>query len=111
MLALEIIRNTSSIPFSDTVAIVRKQIIRSSTSSTANYRAVRRARSLRERFAKLCIVVEEADETLFWLEMFKELKLLPDNVLNELILQSEEIIKSNLAYRKKLKQSLTTHHQ
>ncbi len=68
-LSLEIIQITSGIKYGDALGVIRKQLIRSSTSVAANFRAVCRARSEKERFAKLCIVVEEADETLFWIEM------------------------------------------
>jgi len=47
-------------------------LLRSATSVTANYRAACRARSKAEFVAKLSIVVEEADETLLWLEMIEE---------------------------------------
>lgn len=55
-LALEFIQIFSPIPFSGTVSIIRRQIIRSSTPVAANYRALDRARSEKERFAKLYIV-------------------------------------------------------
>ena len=45
-----------------------KQIVRSSSSVVANYRAATRARSDAEFYARICIVAEECDETLFWLE-------------------------------------------
>lgn len=61
--SISIIKSLSSLPYSDDLSILRKQIIRSSTSVAANYRAVSRARSEKERFAKICIVVEEIDET------------------------------------------------
>jgi four helix bundle protein len=52
--------------------VVRFQLIKSSTSTAANYRAACRARSANEFYAKMCIVVEEADETQFWLEILNE---------------------------------------
>ncbi len=52
--------------------VVRYQIIKSATSVAANYRAACRARSKKEWYAKLCIVVEECDETVFWLELLME---------------------------------------
>jgi four helix bundle protein len=51
---------------------VRYQTLKSSTSAAANYRAACRARSKKEFYAKLCIVVEETDETLFWLEILHD---------------------------------------
>ena len=62
-LCVSIIKTLSSLPYSEHLSVIRKQIYRSSTSVAANYRAVGRARSEKEKFAKLCIVVEEADET------------------------------------------------
>lgn len=52
--------------------IIGRQFLRSSTSVAANYRAVCRARSRAEFFSKLSIVVEEADESVFWLEIIIE---------------------------------------
>ena len=64
-LAIRIINDLSSLPYSDKVSVIRKQIFRSSTSVASNYKAMCRARSNKEKYAKLCIVVEEADETMF----------------------------------------------
>ena len=62
-LALSIIYYARSIPFYPETAIIRGQIIRSATSAAANSRAARCARSKKEWFAKISIVVEEIDET------------------------------------------------
>ena len=104
-LALEIIWITSPLKFSDGLSIIRKQLIRSVTSVAANYRAVCRARSERERFAKLCIVVEEADETLFWIEMLVEGNFITADEMDKLMKESEEILKVMAAFRKKLQQN------
>ncbi len=61
-----------------------------------------RARSDKERYAKLSIVVEESDETLFWLEIASELKLLNNETIEMLIEQATEFVKVTSAYRKKL---------
>jgi four helix bundle protein len=60
--SISIIKSLSSLPYSDDLSIIRKQIIRPTTSVAANYRAVPRVRSEKERFSKICIVVEEIDE-------------------------------------------------
>lgn len=104
-LALEIIRITSVLKFSDGMSIIRKQLIRSVTSVAANYRAVCRARSERERFAKLCIVVEEADETLFWIEMLVEGNFISAVEMDKLKEESEEILKVMSAFKRKLQQN------
>jgi len=100
--AVEIIEIFSELKYTDAISIVRKQIIRSATSIAANYRAMCRARSDKERFAKLSIVVEEADETLFWLEIAAEMNILPIETLNQLKEKATEILKATSTYRKKL---------
>ena len=74
-------------------SIIGRQLIRSATSVAANYRSACLGRSKREFFAKISIVVEEADETLFWLELLKETKLAEDRKLNYLMNESLEILK------------------
>ena len=63
------------------------QLIKSSSSVAANWRAACRARSENEFYAKVCIVVEEADETLFWLEFINDTGL--DQSMEQKRLQSE----------------------
>jgi four helix bundle protein len=72
--------------------LIRGQIFRSATSLAANYRAACRARSASEFIAKLGIVEEEADETLFWLELIEELKIMPKSNLKHLMQENNEII-------------------
>ena len=88
-------------PYSDDLSVIRKQVYRSSTSVAANYRAMGRARSQNEKFSKLCIVVEEADETQFWLEL-GELNYLNGKELEYLKKECEEIVKVMTSYKKKL---------
>jgi four helix bundle protein len=68
-LAIGVIRFCQEIGRSDEERVIRNQLVRCGTSVAANYRAVRRARSRREFVAKLGIVIEELDESLFWLEL------------------------------------------
>jgi four helix bundle protein len=70
--ALAVIRLFQKLPKTEEARILGRQLMRAATSVAANYRAVCRARSPQEQYAKLCICVEEADETLFWLEMLRE---------------------------------------
>lgn len=102
-----IIRNLSVLPYSEDLSVIRKRTYRSSTSVAANYRAVGRARSGKEKFSKLCIVVEEADETQFWLEIIEELSYLPSEKLNHLKIECDEIVKVMTTYKKKLSDSLS----
>jgi four helix bundle protein len=102
-LAITIIRELSRIPYDEAFSVIRKQIYRSSTSMAANYRAMCRARSKAERFSKLCIVIEETDETLFWLEMLEELNYIQNEILTDLKFKTEEVLKTTSSYRKMLK--------
>ena len=70
--ALRVIRLCRSLPPSQEGRIICRQLLRSATSVGANYRAVCRSRSTAEFIAKLGVVLEEADETLFWLELLVE---------------------------------------
>lgn len=101
-LAIEIIKLTAELKYSDGLGIIRKQIIRSSTSVATNYRAVTRSRSERERFSKLCIVTEEADETLFWLEMLTEANYIEFQKIKTIYDEALEIVKVMSSFKKKL---------
>jgi four helix bundle protein len=82
-----------SLPKTDEAKIIGKQLLRSASSVGANYRAVCRARSQAEFFAKLSITIEEADESLFWLEILVESQIVTENKLPDLMKEAEEIIK------------------
>jgi four helix bundle protein len=69
------------------------QLVRSSASTVANYRAVRRARSDKEFFAKLSIVVEELDESVFWLEYSIDANFFQEVKLKTLIDEGYELLK------------------
>jgi four helix bundle protein len=99
--SLQIIRFFQDLPNSIEAQILGKQLLRSATSVTANNRAACRARSKAEFIAKLSIVVEEADETLLWLEMISESKI--SKVNTELVKEAKEILFIMSASRKSAK--------
>ncbi|WP_417429878.1 four helix bundle protein [Halpernia sp.] len=101
-LCIAIIKSLSPLKYSEDLSVIRKQIYRCSSSIAANYRAVGRARSEKEKFSKLCIVVEEADETQFWLEVIEELDYLPIEIFLPLKSECDEIVKVMTSYKKKL---------
>ena len=72
--------------------LIGNQIFRSGTSIAANYRAACRARSTADFISKLSIVEEEADETLFWLELIKEMEIVDKVLLGSLMQENDEII-------------------
>jgi four helix bundle protein len=92
-LAVEVILFYNDINKTDATIIIGKQLIRSVTSTAANYRAACLARSKKEFYSKISIVVEEADETLFWLEILKDTKFAQKTTLDPLINESLEIVK------------------
>jgi four helix bundle protein len=89
----------------DTLAgqIISRQLLRSATSVGANYRAACRAQSRAEFAAKLSIVVEEADETLYWLELLKESGFIQPERLRELIKEADELVAIATSSRKTAK--------
>lgn len=97
------IKYCRTFPKSDEAFIIKKQLIRSSTSVAANYRAAGRARSEAEFFSKLSIVVEEADETVFWLEIIQETDIFNSDTTTILKNEATEILKIVSKARKTLK--------
>ena len=89
--ALKILKLVEALPKTSTARIINNQIVRCGTSVASNYRSACRARSKVEFIAKLGIVEEEADETLFWLELIEESEMLPSNYLQELKREANEI--------------------
>ena len=90
--AVDIIKFCNSLKTSKASGVITYQLVKSATSTGANYRASCRARSKAEFFSKICIVVEEADETEYWLEVIKDADLSNDiNELNRLLKKANEI--------------------
>src|ERR1700720_3527871 len=83
--AIRIVNLFRSLPHSQDAQTLGKQLLRSGTSVAANYRAVCRARSQAEFIAKMGTVVEEADETVFWLELLIESRLVATKRLEPLL--------------------------
>ena len=90
--AKDIIRLCRKLPNNREGRLIGDQIFRSGTSIAANYRSACRGRSKAEFISKLSIVEEEADETLFWLEVIKEMKIFNYEKLDESIKENDEIL-------------------
>jgi four helix bundle protein len=90
--AKEIIKLCRSLPKNREGRLIGEQIFRSGTSIAANYRAACRARSTAEFISKMGIVEEEADETLFWLEIIQEMDVMKTELLQAIIKENNEII-------------------
>ena len=90
--ALRIIKLSEALPRTRAANIISNQILRSATSIAANYRACGRARSKAEFIAKIGIVIEEADETVLWLELLIESKIVPAARLEALMTEANQLL-------------------
>jgi four helix bundle protein len=90
--ALRTLKLFRSLPKTEEARIFGRQLLRSGTSIGANYRAACRARSRAEFIAKLGIVLEEADETVFWLELMRDGEIFPQQKLNDLVTEANELV-------------------
>ena len=101
--ALRIIRLVESLPENRTADVIGKQLLRSATSVGANYRAACRAKSTADILHKLAIVEEEADESLYWMELLIESGLIPSPCLTDLMNEMNEIVAMTVASIKTLR--------
>ena len=92
--AVDVIKFCNSLKTCKASSVVTYQLVKSATSTGANYRAACRARSKSEFFSKICIVVEEVDESEYWLEIINEANLSNDREeLTRLTNEANEITK------------------
>ena len=91
--ALRIIKLSERLPNNITGQTIGKQIIRSGTSPGANYRAACLGKSEKDFLNKLKMVEEELDETLYWLELIIESELIKEDLLKDLIIENNELLK------------------
>ncbi len=90
--SLQAINIFKRLPKSEESSIIGKQFLRSALSVGANYRAVCRARSKAEFFAKLSITVEEADEVVFWVEILRDSSIMDDEYIRSFEKEAREIL-------------------
>ena len=90
--ALRIIKLVESLQNSRTSEITGKQLLRSATSVGANYRAACRAKSTADFISKLSIVEEEADESIYWIEMLVESDQIKQNLVENLLDEANQIL-------------------
>jgi four helix bundle protein len=89
--ALQILALYRKLPHNQEAWVIGKQLLRSGTSVGANYRAACRSRSKAEFVAKIGIVLEEADETAFWLELLLEAHIFPAARISGLLQEANEL--------------------
>jgi four helix bundle protein len=92
--AVDVIRFCDSLKTCKASAVITYQLVKSATSTGANYRAACKARSKNEFFSKICIVVEEVDESEYWLEVIQDANLSAQlQELEKLLTESNELNK------------------
>ncbi len=90
--AIRIIRLVESLPKGRTEAVLGKQLLRSGTSVGANYRAACRAKSTADFVYKMGIVEEETDESLYWMELLIETKIMESTKLEPLMKEANGLL-------------------
>jgi four helix bundle protein len=89
---LRVLKMFQALPKIEEARIIGRQVLRSGMSVGANYRAVCRARSIKEFISKLNIVTEEADETVFWFEILIDGGIVRERKLAALKQEAEELL-------------------
>src|SRR5512143_2880795 len=90
--SLRILRLCDALPRTPSGRAIANQLVRSGTSVGANYRAVCRSRSRAEFIAKIGVVMEEADETVFWLELLADSEMVKLSRLDPLRKEASELL-------------------
>lgn len=90
--ALNIIKLVASLPNTREANLIGTQLLKAGTSVGANYREANRARSKAEFRAKIGIVEQESDESLYWLEILKESGIAKGKLLDELLVEADELV-------------------
>ncbi|MBP9150869.1 MAG: four helix bundle protein [Flavobacteriales bacterium] len=90
--ALAIVKFYQEIPKTSEAQILGRQLLRSGTSVGANTRSAFRGRSPREFKAKLGVVIEEADESAFWLDLLSDANIIGKSHTESLKKEAEELV-------------------
>lgn len=102
-IALRVIRLVDSLPSRRSADVIGKQLLRSGTSIGANYRAACRGKSTADVINKLAIVEEEADESLYWIELLIDGGLVTEKKLAKLYSDIDEVVAMTVASIKTLR--------
>jgi four helix bundle protein len=90
--ALRVIRLAESLPAKPVGRVIRDQMLRAGTSVGANYRAAQRAKSPADFVSKMGTVEEEADETMYWIELSVAAGLIESSLVDSLCREADEIL-------------------
>ena len=92
LFALEVINFVEELPKRRTAEILGRQLLRSGTSVGANYRSACRARSAADFIAKMGIVEEEIDESIYWMELLVESGIISSKDTEALMKEADELL-------------------
>jgi len=92
LFALEVINFVEGLPNKRTAEILSRQLLRSGTSAGANYRSACRARSAADFIAKMGIVEEEIDESIYWMELLVESGIINTKNTQDLMKEANELL-------------------
>lgn len=98
--AYRVVNLCEALPARKISSVIESQLLRSSFSAAANYRASCKAMSSKAFVSKLSIAFEESDESLFWLETIADLQLLPGDKMTEILKEAKELSSILAASRK-----------
>ena len=90
--ALRVIKLAEALPDNPIGRVIRNQLLRCGTSVGANYRAAKRAKSTADFISKMGTVEEEADESMYWMELIVEAGLMKEELLSDLYREADEIL-------------------
>jgi len=90
--AVRVIKMTEALPSKPASRVIANQVLRSATSIGANYHSACKARTHAEFISKIGIVAEEADETVFWLELLVEAELVTPQQMQSLLKEANELV-------------------
>jgi four helix bundle protein len=108
MFALRSLKLVDHLPRTMSGRAIGNQFVRSATPVGANYRAACRSRSRAEFTAKLGIVAEEADESVYWLELIGESRLLLESKVSDLLKEANELTAIFTSARRTTSQNQTS---
>ncbi|MBM4167061.1 MAG: four helix bundle protein [Ignavibacteria bacterium] len=103
--ALRVIKLVNALPKTLVGKVIGNQLLRSGTSVGANYRAVCLARSNADFISKLGIVLEETDESSYWMELILEAELMTLDRMKEIMQEAKELTKIFMASLKTSKRN------
>jgi four helix bundle protein len=102
-IALRVIKLTETLPNRRAPDVLARQLLRSATSIGANYRAACRSRSVADMISRLSVAEEEADETIYWIELLVDAEFIAPKRVQSLKDEVDEIVAMTVASIKTLR--------